>query len=57
MDTGLRDVTDSNGHFIFDRVPPGAHTMRAIAVGFQPQTQSVTVPGSPEDFVLTLAPL
>jgi Pvc16 N-terminal domain/Carboxypeptidase regulatory-like domain len=57
MDTGQRDVTDDNGRFSFDSVPAGAHTLRAIAVGFKPQTQSVTVPGRPEDYVLTLAPL
>ncbi len=57
MDTGLRDVTDDNGGFSFDSVPVGAHTIRAVAVGYKPQTQPLTVPGRPEDYVVTLAPL
>jgi protocatechuate 3,4-dioxygenase beta subunit len=57
MDAGLRETTDSNGEFNFESVAVGAHTIRTVAVGFRPQTQPFTVPGSPEDYVITLAPL
>lgn len=57
MDAGLSDVTDENGGFSFDSIPTGAHTLRAVAVGFKPKVQPLTVPGRPEDYVVTLAPL
>jgi hypothetical protein len=57
MDAGLSDVTDENGEFNFDSIPSGAHTLRAVAVGFKPKVQPLTVPGRPEDYVVTLAPL
>jgi len=57
MDAGLRETTNDNGQFNFESVSAGAHTIRAVAVGFKPQTQPFTVPGSPEDYVITLTPL
>lgn len=57
LDAGLRQTTDDNGNFDFLEVLPGAHTIRAVAPGFQPQSQPFTVPGRPEDYVITLTPL
>jgi hypothetical protein len=57
LDAGLRDTTDSDGQFSFDSVPSGAHTIRAVASGFVPQTQPLTVPGTPEDYMIQLTPL
>jgi hypothetical protein len=57
LDAGLRQTTDRTGEFVFDKVPAGAHTIRAVAAGFKPQTQSLTVPGLPNDYVITLVPL
>jgi uncharacterized protein DUF4255/carboxypeptidase family protein len=56
-DAGLSATTDSDGRFGFSRVPVGTHTFRVVAVGFVPKTQSVVVPGRPEDYEITLAPL
>lgn len=57
LDAGLRDTTDDDGKFAFVSVPAGTHTIRAVAVGFEPQTQSLTVPGTPDDYVIELTPL
>jgi len=57
LDAGLRQTTDDNGQFDFLEVPTGAHTIRAVAPGFQPQSQPLTVPGRPEDYVITLTAL
>jgi hypothetical protein len=57
LDAGLQDTTDSDGQFVFDSIVPGAHTIRAVAVGYKPQTQPLTVPGTPEDYVIQLSPL
>jgi hypothetical protein len=56
LDAGLRQTTDDNGQFVFDQVLPGVHQIRAAAVGFKPQVQPITVPGS-RDYVIALAPL
>jgi uncharacterized protein DUF4255/carboxypeptidase family protein len=56
-DAGLSTTTDSDGRFSFSRVPAGTHTFRVVAVGFVPETQTVVVPGRPEDYEITLAPL
>ena len=50
LDAGLRAKTDSEGRYSFLRVPPGTHTIRAIAVGFEPKTQPLVVPGRSEDY-------
>jgi hypothetical protein len=57
LDAGLRQTTNAEGQFDFLAVAPGAHTIRAVAPGFKSQTQPLTVPGSPEDYVITLTPL
>ena len=57
MDAGLSDVTDDNGQFSFDSIAEGSHTIRAVAVGFKPQTQALNVPGLPDDYVIKLTPL
>jgi len=57
LDVGLRTNTNNDGEFDFAQVAAGAHTVRAVAVGFQPQTQPFTVPAKPEDYVITLTPL
>jgi hypothetical protein len=57
LDAGLRETSDADGRFSFLRVPTGAHTLRAVASGFQPKTQPLVVPGRPEDYEITLAPL
>jgi hypothetical protein len=57
LDAGLRQTTNDSGQFDFIAVAPGAHTIRAVAPGFQPLTQPLTVPGRPEDYVITLTPL
>jgi hypothetical protein len=56
-DVGLSTRTDADGRFGFRRVPSGTHTFRAVAVGFVSKTQPVVVPGRPEDYEITLAPL
>ncbi|HMG36482.1 MAG TPA: Pvc16 family protein [Blastocatellia bacterium] len=56
-DAGLSATTDSDGRFSFPRVLAGTHTFRVVAVGFVPKTQSIVVPGRPEDYEITLAPL
>ena len=57
MDAGLRQTTDDHGDFIFENVPIGTHTIRAVATGYKLKTQSLTVPGMPDDYVITLTPL
>lgn len=54
---GLQTSSNSDGRYTFPRVPVGTHTVRVVAVGFQPKTQSLTVPGLPEDYNVTLIPL
>lgn len=56
-DAGLRQTTDAAGQFAFQPVSAGPHSIQVVAVGFQPATQNVTVPGAPEDFVIQLTPL
>lgn len=57
LDAGLRETTDQNGQFNFPTVPAGVHSVRAMATGFKPQTQSMTVPGLPDEYVIQLVPL
>jgi hypothetical protein len=49
--------TDTNGQFVFSQVSAGTYQLRAIATGFKPQTQPVTIPGMPNDYVIQLTPL
>jgi hypothetical protein len=57
LGTGVRESTRADGRFTFKHISAGPHTLRAVAVGFQPGQQALTVPGAPEDYVITLAPL
>lgn len=57
VDLAKQTRTDADGQFKFDSVPTGAHTVRAVAVGFNPKTQPLVVPGRPEDYEITLTPL
>lgn len=54
---GLRTTTNAEGQYTFVHVPIGTHTLRVIAGGFAPQTQSLIVPGRPEDSDIALTPL
>jgi len=54
-DAGLSSTTDDAGIYEFRRVPAGPHEFRVTAVGFATKTQSVVVPGRPEDYEITLA--
>ncbi len=56
LDAGLRAITDAEGRFSLPQVPAGNRTLRVVATGFQPTTQTVTVPGSPSDYEITLTP-
>lgn len=57
LDAGVRTRTDAEGHYSFVRIPSGAHTIRVVAVGFEPKTQSLVVPGRSQDYEITLTPL
>jgi hypothetical protein len=57
VDAGLRTRTGDDGRFVFSGVLAGAHTLRVVASGFQPSTQTVTVPGMPGSFQVTLMSL
>ena len=56
-DVGLRTRSADDGSYSFPRVPPGAHTIRVVAQGFQPQTQPLVVPDQPAGYRVTLTPL
>jgi uncharacterized protein DUF4255/carboxypeptidase family protein len=57
LDLTLRTRSSADGSFSFPRVPPGSHTIRAVARGFQPRTQPLVVPARPEDYVVELTPI
>jgi hypothetical protein len=57
LDAGLRTGTGDDGRFVFSGVQSGSHTLRVVATGFKPFTQTVTVPGLPGNFQVTLTPL
>jgi len=57
LDAGLSSTTDSDGQFDFQPVSPGTYNIRVAAVGFKPLTQSVTVPGLSDDYLIRLTPL
>ena len=57
VNAGLRTRTDADGHYRFDSIPTGPVSVRVVAVGFQPKTQVVIVPGRSEDYEITLTPL
>jgi len=57
LDAGLRTTSGADGRYKFLRVPTGPRTIRVVAVGFQPKTQPLVVPGLPEQYDVTLTPL
>jgi hypothetical protein len=62
LDAGLNpttpsQTTDSDGQFVFAQIGAGTYQLRAIATGFKPQVQPVTIPGMPNDYVIQLTPL
>jgi hypothetical protein len=56
-DAGLRTQSAGDGRFTFLRVPVGNHVIEALAIGFQPKTQPLVVPGRAEDYEIILTPL
>jgi hypothetical protein len=57
LDLDFLTVSDDSGNFDFSDVPAGVHTLRAAATGYVVKAQPMTVPGRPEDYEITLAPL
>jgi carboxypeptidase family protein len=57
LDAGLREETDVQGRFRFERIAQGPRQFRVSAVGFQTLTRPVTIPGTSGDYVLVLTPL
>jgi hypothetical protein len=55
IDTGLRTHTNSEGYYSFLRVPPGLHTVRVVAVGFEPTTQRIEILGRSQPQQITLS--
>lgn len=56
LDAGVRAITDNEGRYSLPQVPAGNRTLRVVAVGFQPTTLAVPVPGSASDYRITLTP-
>jgi len=50
-------TTDNDGQFVFSQIGTGTYQLRAIATGFKPQVQPITIPGMPNDYVIQLTPL
>lgn len=57
LDMGLQEQTDENGQFNFANVTAGTHNLRVAATGFKLQSQAVTVPDMPNDYVIQLTAL
>jgi hypothetical protein len=57
LDPATQTRTGSDGRYTFIRVPPGTHTIRTIAIGFQPKTQLLDVPSLPENYDINLVSL
>jgi hypothetical protein len=57
VDLSVRTRTGAEGRYSFPRVPPGGHTVRVVAPGFQQQTQALVVPGAPDDYLVEVTPL
>jgi TonB-dependent starch-binding outer membrane protein SusC len=45
--TQLRALANADGRYTIANVPDGAHTVRAMLIGFAPQAKTVTVSGQP----------
>lgn len=57
LDMGQQTTTDAGGQYTFLQVPAGNHPLRVVAVGFEPKTVTLVVPGRPEDYDVALTPL
>jgi hypothetical protein len=57
VDMGRKETTDQAGQFDFDMLAAGTYNVLAIASGFKPTSQSITVPGLPDEYVIQLTPL
>ncbi|HEV7992209.1 MAG TPA: TonB-dependent receptor plug domain-containing protein, partial [Gemmatimonadaceae bacterium] len=53
--TQLRAISSAEGRYTIANVPEGTHTLRAMLIGFAPQTKSVTVANQPVTADFTLA--
>jgi hypothetical protein len=52
-----QQTTRRTGHYVFSRIAAGSYKLRAVATGFKPQIQSVTIPGVPGGYQIQLTPL
>ncbi|HYB76600.1 MAG TPA: Pvc16 family protein [Candidatus Bathyarchaeia archaeon] len=50
-------TTRRSGHYVFSQIAAGNYKLRAVATGFKPQVQAVTIPGVPDDYRIQLTPL
>ena len=53
--TQLRALASEEGRYTIANVPDGTHTIRAMLIGFQPQSRQITVAGQPVTADFTLA--
>jgi hypothetical protein len=52
-----QQTTRRSGHYVFPRIAAGNYKLRAVATGFKPQLQPVTIPGVSGDYQIQLTPL
>lgn len=52
-----QQTTRRTGHYVFPQIAAGNYKLRAVATGFKPQVQPVTIPGVPGDYLIQLTPL
>lgn len=52
-----QQTSGPDGRFVFTQVNPGNFNMRAVAVGFKPQIQPISIPGLANEYVIQLTPL
>lgn len=57
LDAKRRTRTDADGRYRLAKVRPGNVTLRVVATGFQPLTQTIAVPSEASAYELTLMPL
>lgn len=55
--TGEVAVTDAAGHFLFDRIVPGAYTAKVRATGFKEGSFALQVPSVAGSYEITLVPI
>lgn len=52
-----QQTTRRSGHYVFSQIAAGNYKLRAVATGFKPQVQAVTIPGVPDNYLIQLTPL